>query len=143
MDDVELYRERILRHVSPVITGRFAGYQTSYTRQVKIGQPALMAIFVADLVGNVATEFHVAENERDRLKAEYLAKSGVNEVDGVPVVDSLAVCVPGAGQCVGSACARRSRKASSACARWLTRFFCSGAMSAAVRPCAGSRNIGL
>ncbi|GAA0502631.1 hypothetical protein Ade02nite_37000 [Paractinoplanes deccanensis] len=47
MDDVELHREQILRHVSPVITGRFAGFQTSYTRQVKIGQPALMAIFVA------------------------------------------------------------------------------------------------
>ncbi|MEU8818840.1 hypothetical protein [Actinoplanes sp. NPDC048796] len=47
MDDVELHREQILRHVSPVITGRFAGFQASYTRQVKIGQSALMAIFVA------------------------------------------------------------------------------------------------
>ena len=46
MDDVELYREQILRHVSPVITGRFAGYQTSYTREVKVGQPALVAVFV-------------------------------------------------------------------------------------------------
>ncbi|MEV4345618.1 hypothetical protein AB0J83_14190 [Actinoplanes sp. NPDC049596] len=47
MDDVELHREQILRHVSPVITGRFAGFQSSYTRQVKIGQSVLMAIFVA------------------------------------------------------------------------------------------------
>jgi hypothetical protein len=47
MDDIELYREQILRHVSPVITGRFAGYQTSYTREVKVGQPVLMAVFVA------------------------------------------------------------------------------------------------
>ena len=47
MRDVELYREQILRHVSPVITGRFAGYQSSYTREVRIGQPALMVIFVA------------------------------------------------------------------------------------------------
>ena len=47
MDDVELYREQILRHVSPIITGRFAGYQTSYTREVKVGQPLLIVIFVA------------------------------------------------------------------------------------------------
>ena len=47
MDEVELYREQILRHVSPVITGRFAGYQTSYTREVKVGQPVLMAVFLA------------------------------------------------------------------------------------------------
>ena len=47
MDDVELYREQILRHVSPVITGRFAGYQTSYTREVKVGRPVLMLVFLA------------------------------------------------------------------------------------------------
>src|SRR5687767_13063450 len=57
MDDVELYREQILRHVSPVITGRFAGYQTSYTREVKVGQPLLVLIFfaagIAQLIGSV------------------------------------------------------------------------------------------
>jgi hypothetical protein len=57
MDDVELYREQILRHVSPVITGRFAGYQTSYTREVRVGQPLLVLIFfaagVAQLIGSV------------------------------------------------------------------------------------------
>jgi hypothetical protein len=47
MDDVELYREQILRHVSPVITGRFAGFQTSYTREVKVGRPLLVLIFLA------------------------------------------------------------------------------------------------
>jgi hypothetical protein len=47
MDDVELYREQILRHVSPVITGRFAGFQTSYTREVKVGQPLLVVVFLA------------------------------------------------------------------------------------------------
>jgi hypothetical protein len=47
MDDVELYREQILRHVSPIITGRFAGYQTSYTREVKVGQPLLVLVFLA------------------------------------------------------------------------------------------------
>src|SRR4051795_9082275 len=50
MDEVELYREQILRHVSPVITGRFAGYQTSYTREVKVGQPLLIVVFVAAAV---------------------------------------------------------------------------------------------
>ncbi|MBU2664398.1 hypothetical protein KOI35_12915 [Actinoplanes bogorensis] len=47
MDDVDLHREQILRHVGPVITGRFAGYQTSYTRDVRIGQPLLMGVFLA------------------------------------------------------------------------------------------------
>ncbi|MDY7086861.1 MAG: hypothetical protein SYR96_17305 [Actinomycetota bacterium] len=47
MDDVDLHREQILRHVGPVITGRFAGYQASYTREVRIGQPLLMAVFLA------------------------------------------------------------------------------------------------
>jgi len=47
LDEVELYREQILRHVSPVITGRFAGYQTSYTREVRVGQPVLVLVFLA------------------------------------------------------------------------------------------------
>jgi len=47
MDDTELYRERILRHAGPVITGRFVGFETAYTREVKIGQPVLLAVFVA------------------------------------------------------------------------------------------------
>jgi hypothetical protein len=53
MDDVELYREQILRHVSPVITGRFAGYQTSYTREVKVGQPLLILVYLAAAVGRL------------------------------------------------------------------------------------------
>lgn len=53
MDDVELYRERILRHVSPVITGRFAGYQTSYTREVKVGQPLLILVYLTAAVGRM------------------------------------------------------------------------------------------
>jgi hypothetical protein len=53
MDDVELYREQILRHVSPVITGRFAGYQTSYTREVKVGQPLLILVYLAAAVGRM------------------------------------------------------------------------------------------
>ena len=46
MDDSELYRERILRHAGPVITGRFLGFRPSYTREVKVGQPLLVAVFV-------------------------------------------------------------------------------------------------
>ena len=57
MDEVELYREQILRHVSPVITGRFAGYQTSYTREVRVGQPVLVLVFltagIAQLLGSL------------------------------------------------------------------------------------------
>jgi hypothetical protein len=47
MDDRELYREQILRHAHPVITGRFVRFDASYTRQVKIGQPILLAVLVA------------------------------------------------------------------------------------------------
>lgn len=47
MADLDLHREQILRHVGPVITGRFAGFRTAYTREVRIGQPALMAVFLA------------------------------------------------------------------------------------------------
>jgi hypothetical protein len=57
MDDLGLHREQILRHVTPVITGRFAGYQTSYSREVKVGQSLLMLVFVAagvaQLIGSV------------------------------------------------------------------------------------------
>ena len=57
MDEVELYREQILRHVSPVITGRFAGFQASYTREVRVGQPLLVVVFLAasivHLIGSV------------------------------------------------------------------------------------------
>jgi hypothetical protein len=53
MDDVELYRERVLRHVSPVITGRFAGFQTSYTREVKVGQPLLVLVYLTAALGRV------------------------------------------------------------------------------------------
>ncbi|GAA2647077.1 hypothetical protein [Paractinoplanes durhamensis] len=57
MDEVELYREQILRHVSPVITGRFAGYQAAYTREVRVGQPLLIVVYItagiAQLIGSL------------------------------------------------------------------------------------------
>jgi hypothetical protein len=47
MDDTELHRERILRHVSPIITGRFVGYQASYTREVRVGRPLAVFVFLS------------------------------------------------------------------------------------------------
>ncbi|GLY00089.1 MULTISPECIES: hypothetical protein [Actinoplanes] len=47
MEDTELHRERILRHVSPIITGRFLGFQASYTREVQVGRPLAVAVFIA------------------------------------------------------------------------------------------------
>ena len=47
MDDTELYREQILRHTHPVITGRFLGFGTPYTREVKVGQQFLLVVLVA------------------------------------------------------------------------------------------------
>lgn len=46
MDDIDLHRERILRHVSPIITGRFVGFQTSYTREVRVGRPLAVVVFL-------------------------------------------------------------------------------------------------
>jgi hypothetical protein len=47
MDDTDLYREQIIRHAGPIITGRFVGYRPSYTREVKVAQPMLMAVLAA------------------------------------------------------------------------------------------------
>lgn len=46
MDNTEFYRERVLRHAGPIITGRFLGFRPSYTREVRVGQPILVAVFV-------------------------------------------------------------------------------------------------
>ncbi|BAL90646.1 hypothetical protein AMIS_54260 [Actinoplanes missouriensis 431] len=57
MDDTELHRERILRHVSPIITGRFVGFQASYTREVRVGRALAIAVFVtagiAQMIGSL------------------------------------------------------------------------------------------
>ena len=50
MDDTDLYRERVLRHTHPIITGRFVGFRDSYTRQLRIGQPILVAVLAAATV---------------------------------------------------------------------------------------------
>jgi general secretion pathway protein K len=39
---------------------------------------AMIAVFVAELSQNTSTSFQMAVSERDRLKAEYIARSGIN-----------------------------------------------------------------
>lgn len=53
MDDTELYREQILRHAGPYITGRFLGFRASYTREVRIGQPLVLAVFVTAAIARI------------------------------------------------------------------------------------------
>jgi hypothetical protein len=53
MDDAELFREQILRHAGPYVTGRFLGFRTSYTREVRIGRPLVLAVFVAAGVARI------------------------------------------------------------------------------------------
>jgi hypothetical protein len=60
MDDTELYREQILRHTHPVITGRFVGFGTSYTRNVRVGQPFLVGVLVAAGIAHAVLALVVA-----------------------------------------------------------------------------------
>jgi general secretion pathway protein K len=39
---------------------------------------AVITVFIAELTANTTTAFQIAVSERDRLKAEYIAKSGLN-----------------------------------------------------------------
>ena len=43
-----------------------------------LGVIAVLTVFVTELMGNTSTAFQVAVGERDRLQAEYLARSGLN-----------------------------------------------------------------
>jgi general secretion pathway protein K len=43
-----------------------------------LGVIAVITVFVAELSSNTSTAFQVAVSERDRLQAEYLARSGLN-----------------------------------------------------------------
>jgi hypothetical protein len=47
MDDTDLYRERVIRHAEPIVTAHFVRYEASYTREVKVGQPVLVAVLMA------------------------------------------------------------------------------------------------
>jgi hypothetical protein len=68
MDDTDLHRERILRHAGPVITGRFLGYRPSYTREVKIGRPLVLAVFVCATVARLIGAVVRLQGVRRRFK---------------------------------------------------------------------------
>jgi hypothetical protein len=68
MDDTELHRERILRHVSPIITGRFVGFQTSYTREVRIGGPVAVAVFLTAGIAQLLASLFRMKPARRSLK---------------------------------------------------------------------------
>ena len=56
----------------------FTGKRSGIALVMVITSIAILAVLVAEMLQNTTTDFHVARNERDRLKAEYLAKSGLN-----------------------------------------------------------------
>jgi general secretion pathway protein K len=71
------------RDTSPGRTGepqrtREDGKQSGVALVLVIIAIAVMAVFVTDLIENTSSELHIATGERDRLKAEYLARSGLN-----------------------------------------------------------------
>ncbi|BCY12514.1 hypothetical protein [Actinoplanes sp. L3-i22] len=68
MDDTELQRERILRHVSPIITGRFIGYQASYTREVRVGRPLAIAVFLTAGIAQLLASLFRMKPARRSLK---------------------------------------------------------------------------
>ena len=68
MDDTELQRERVLRHAGPVITGRFLGYRTAYTREVKIGRPLVLAVFVSASIARLIGALIRLRGVRRKLK---------------------------------------------------------------------------
>lgn len=68
MDDTELQRERILRHVSPIITGRFIGYQASYTREVRVGRPFAIAVFLTAGIAQLLASLFRMKPARRSLK---------------------------------------------------------------------------
>jgi hypothetical protein len=45
--DSDLYREQVIRHAGPIVTARFVRFESSYTREIKVGQPLLVAVLMA------------------------------------------------------------------------------------------------
>ena len=89
MDDTELYREQILRHAGPVITGRFLGYRASYTREVKIGQPLVLAVFVSATVARILLALMRLSGSGARRKFKDLKKGPEFLVTPVRLRDDL------------------------------------------------------
>jgi hypothetical protein len=68
MDDTELHREQILRHASPIITGRFVGFRAAYTREVKIGRPLVLAVFLSATIARLIGAIVRLKGVRRRFK---------------------------------------------------------------------------
>ncbi|HET9518835.1 MAG TPA: hypothetical protein VFO77_14030 [Actinoplanes sp.] len=45
--DPGLSPEQVIRHAGPIITARVVRFEPSYTREIKVGQPVLVAVLVA------------------------------------------------------------------------------------------------
>jgi hypothetical protein len=45
--DADLHAERLIRHAGPILTARFVRFEPSYTREVKVGRPVLVAVLMA------------------------------------------------------------------------------------------------
>jgi hypothetical protein len=89
MDHTELYRERILRHTHPLITGRFDGFGTAYTREVKVGQPLLLAVLVAAGVAQIVMAALRAGGRGTRRRFKDLKKGPEYLVTPVRLRDDL------------------------------------------------------
>jgi general secretion pathway protein K len=71
-------RARSARNQQPAHTPSDPVSRRGVALVMVIAAITVLAVFVADMMESAVTEFHVAESERDALKAEYLAKSGAN-----------------------------------------------------------------
>ena len=45
--DTDLHPELIMRYAGPLVTARFERFEPSYTREIKVGQPLLVAVLMA------------------------------------------------------------------------------------------------
>ena len=89
MNDIELYREQILRHAHPVITGRFVGFQASYTRSVRVGQRLLLAVVVAAAIARLLLSLVRAGGRGGRRRFKDLKKGPEYLVTPVRLRDDL------------------------------------------------------
>lgn len=62
----------------PARTRRSSRREQGVALVLVLGVIAVISVFVAELSTNTSTAFQVAINERDRLQADYLARSGLN-----------------------------------------------------------------
>src|SRR4051794_465905 len=89
MDDTELYRERILRHTHPIITGRFLGFEASYTRTVRVSQPFLLAVFGSATIIQLLLSMLRSGGRGSRRKLKDLKKGPEYLVTPVRLRDDL------------------------------------------------------